>query len=63
MGEVTETDVDDYDTGVDSAAGAVARARSFLKDFEEADTEVRYGAIKHAIDELENARRELPDDY
>ena len=42
---------------------AVANAWSLLIDFEEIDTEIRYGAIDHAISELRNARRALPDDY
>ncbi len=41
---------------------AVANARSLLSDYEDVDTETRHGAIKHAIGELENARRELPDE-
>lgn len=42
---------------------AVSNARALLSDFEDVDTEVRHGAIDHAIEELRNARRALPDDY
>lgn len=41
----------------------VAAARSMLNGFEDESVEVKHGAVKHAIDELENARRALPDDY
>jgi len=51
------------DSSEQEAEIAVANARSLLSDFEDVDTEVRHGAIDHAIDELRNARRALPDDY
>lgn len=41
----------------------VANARSLLADFEDESVEVQHGAIKHAIEELRCARRELPDEY
>lgn len=45
------------------AAQDVANARALLSDFEDESTEVRHGSIKHAISELENAKRRLPDEY
>lgn len=45
------------------AAQCVANARVLLKDFEDESVEVQHGSIKHAIEELRNARRALPDDY
>lgn len=42
---------------------AVANARSLLSDFDDVSVEVKHGSIKHAIAELKNARRALPDDY
>ena len=47
----------------EDAVMAIRNARSLLSDFEDADTEIRHGAIKHAIAELQNARRALPDEY
>jgi len=47
----------------DRAEMAVRNARGLLSDFEEVETEVKYGSIKHAIEELRNARRALSDDY
>ena len=47
----------------DDAGMAVANARSLRNEFEDESTELRYGAIKHAIAELENARRALPEEY
>ena len=41
---------------------SVKNARSLLSDYEDVGVEVRYGAIKHAIVELKNARRALPDE-
>lgn len=51
------------DGDVEQAVTAIKNARSMLSDFEEVDTEIRHGAIKHAIDELQNAQRALPDEY
>lgn len=42
---------------------SVANARAMISDFEDITVEEQYGAIKHAIAELENARRALPDNY
>lgn len=42
-----------------SADDYVANARSLLSGFEDESTEVKNGAIMHAIAELENAKREL----
>lgn len=50
------------DGGVDQATASVRNAVALLNDFEDVSTEVQHGAIKHAIEELRNARRELPDD-
>lgn len=47
---------------IERADQAVANARAMLYDFEGETLEVRYGSIKHAIDELQNARRALPDE-
>lgn len=41
----------------------VAAARSHLADFEDATVEEQHGAIEHAIAELRNGKRELPEDY
>lgn len=41
----------------------VANARALLDDFEDVTVEVQHGSIKHALEELRNARRKLPDDY
>lgn len=46
----------------EEASQAVANARSLTSDFDEITLEEKYGAIKHAIAELENARRALPDE-
>jgi len=51
------------ETERDDAEVAVANARSLLSDFEDVGTEVRHGSIKHAIEELRNAREALSDDY
>jgi len=51
------------DSDAEQAVMAVRNARSMLSDFEDVDTEVRHGAIKHAIEELQNAQRALPNDY
>lgn len=45
------------------ADAAVANARALLRDFEDESVEVKHGSIKHAMDELRNARRALPEDY
>lgn len=45
------------------AESAVANARAMIADFEDISVEEKHGAIKHAIAELENARRALPEDY
>ena len=58
-----EENAETQQPGAEQAEMAVANARSLLSDFEEVGTEIKYGSIKHAIDELENARRALPDDY
>lgn len=50
-------------TSTKDANQNVASARAHLDDFEDEPLEVKYGAIKHAIDELQNAKRKLPDDY
>ena len=47
----------------EAALNHVRAARSMISDFEDADTEIRHGSIEHAIAELENARRELPNEY
>ena len=54
---------DSGETERDDAEVAVANARSLLSDFEDVGTEVRHGSIKHAIEELRNAREALSDDY
>lgn len=41
----------------------VASARAMLADFEDESLEVKHGSLKHAIEELKNARRALPNDY
>lgn len=46
----------------ESPEDCVANARSLLSDFEEESTEIQDGSLKHAIDELQNARRGL-DEY
>lgn len=46
--------------GQELAKQAVRNTRALLSDFEESDVEVQHGAIKHAIEELEIARSELP---
>lgn len=48
---------------VERAETNVANARAMLSDFEDVSIEVKDGSIKHAIEELRNARRALPDDY
>jgi len=45
------------------ADAAVANARSLLDDFEDVSVEEQHGAIEHAIAELRNARRALPEEY
>jgi hypothetical protein len=45
------------------ADAAVANARAMISDFEDITVEEKHGAIKHAIAELENARRALPENY
>ena len=45
------------------ASQNVASARFLLADFDEVSLEQQHGAIKHAIAELKNARRALPDEY
>lgn len=47
----------------DRADQNVANARALLSDFEDETVEVKHGSIKHAIEELRNARRALPDEY
>lgn len=47
----------------EDAEMAVSNARGLLSDFEEVSVEVKHGSIEHAIAELQNARRALPDDY
>ncbi|CDK38144.1 hypothetical protein [Halorubrum sp. AJ67] len=44
------------------AEAAVGNARAFLSDFEDESLEVQHGAIEHAISELQNAKRALPDE-
>lgn len=51
----------DHDTS--EAEAAVQNARSFLADFEDESLEVQHGTIEHAISELQNAKRALPDEY
>ena len=48
---------------LETAIVHVQSARSLLSDFEDVGTELRHGSIEHAIAELENARRELPDEF
>ena len=48
---------------IERSETAVANARALLSDFEEVRVEVKHGSIKHAMDELRNARRALPDEY
>jgi hypothetical protein len=50
---------DDLERAEQNVRSAVA----LLDDFEDVSVEVKHGAIKHAIEELRNARRALPDDY
>jgi hypothetical protein len=59
----TDAGVIDTDEPQPEAVTAIQNARSLLRDFEEVSVEERHGVIKHAIDELENAQRRLPDDY
>lgn len=47
----------------EKAVNSIQNARELLDDFEDLDTEMQHGAISHAISELENAKRALPDDY
>lgn len=47
----------------DDATQYVANARALLHDFEDISLEEQHGSIKHALAELENARRQLPDEY
>ncbi|GGC72473.1 hypothetical protein [Haloferax sulfurifontis] len=42
---------------------AVAAAKSMLAGYGDLTVEEKHGAIQHAIAELENARRALPEDY
>lgn len=51
------------DDGQERAQNHVSSGRAMLRDFEDGTVEEQYGQIKHAIEELENARRALPDDY
>lgn len=53
----------DTDSEPERAERCVANARALLSDFEESGTEVRHGTLKHAIEELKNAKRALPDEY
>lgn len=59
----TEADMLNSDDPHPEAVTAIQNARSLLRDFEAIDTEERHGVIKHAIEELKNAQRRLPDDY
>lgn len=47
----------------EGATSSVRIARSYLAEFEDATIEEKHGLIKHSIEELRNARRDLPDDY
>lgn len=47
----------------DEAAANVSAARSLLSDFEDVSLEEQHGILQHAVNELENAQRELPNDY
>ena len=54
------------DTSAESTDRATQNVRSavaLLSDFEDCSVEVKHGAIGHAIEELKNARRALPDEY
>ena len=42
---------------------AVANARALLNDFEDVTVEEKHGIVEHALDELRNARRDLPEHY
>lgn len=53
----------DCDEDPFGASACIANARALLDDFEEVSIEVKHGALKHAIEELRNAKRALPDDY
>jgi len=53
---------DQSDTETSRADQNVASARGILEGFEHCSIEAKHGAIKHAIAELENAQRNLPDD-
>lgn len=53
----------DTETEVEQAEHNVQCARDLLRDFEDDSIEVKDGSLKHAINELRNARRRLPDDY
>ena len=46
-----------------TADASVRAARSLLRDFEQVSVEEQHGAIEHAISELRNAKRELPENY
>lgn len=62
-GQRTDQATADNDESHPDAVMAVRNARGMISDFEEISLEERHGAIKHAIEELQNARRALPDDY
>ena len=47
------------ETQADKDFERVQAARALLSEYEDVDTETRYGIIKHAIGELQNARRAL----
>lgn len=54
------------DHGNESASEAeqyVENAVALLDGFEDEDTEIKVGSVLHAIEELQNARRALPDDF
>jgi 5-methylcytosine-specific restriction endonuclease McrA len=57
------TDGGQPESDIDRAERNVANARALLSDFDEVSLEVKHGSIDHAIEELQNARRALPDDF
>lgn len=60
---MTDARSESEDPQVNAAINNVRSARALLSDFEDVSVEVKDGALKHAIEELEIAQRRLPDDY
>lgn len=58
-----EQDASDREDAISDAEQDVTNVRFLLSDFGDVSLEEKHGAIKHALAELRNARRKLPDDY